>query len=78
MKFKDQISFHVGVGCKDASVYGKAIQYARELFRFGTKIGHKMWLLDVGGGYPGREIDNPRFYKVSQKINQYFPYLMLL
>ncbi|CAJ0561822.1 unnamed protein product, partial [Mesorhabditis spiculigera] len=63
------ISFHVGVGCKDAPIYETAIRYARQLFDYGTRLGHRMRILDIGGGYPGREVDNPQFEKIAAVIN---------
>lgn len=47
------ICFHVGSGCLDPPVYGKAIQAARKLFDFAQSIGYHFNLLDIGGGFPG-------------------------
>lgn len=47
------ISFHVGSGCMDAPIYGKAIKVARKLFDFAENVGYEFKLLDIGGGFPG-------------------------
>lgn len=47
------ISFHVGSGCMDAPIYGKAIKIARKLFDFAENVGYEFKLLDIGGGFPG-------------------------
>lgn len=43
------ISFHVGSGCMDAPIYGKAIKIARNLFDFAENVGYEFKLLDIGG-----------------------------
>lgn len=52
------ISFHVGTGCGDSSVYGEAIQAARKLFDFAAEVGYEFKLLDIGGGFPGEAQSN--------------------
>jgi len=47
-------SFHVGSGCSEVEAYDRAVEKAENIFRFGELIGHKMDLLDVGGGFPGK------------------------
>jgi diaminopimelate decarboxylase len=47
------VSFHVGSGCRDASRYEAALKDAKEIFDMATEYGHKMTLLDIGGGFPG-------------------------
>ncbi|XP_022249530.1 ornithine decarboxylase-like [Limulus polyphemus] len=47
------ISFHVGFMCKDPKCYVEAIKTARWVFDEVSKMGVKMTLLDIGGGYPG-------------------------
>lgn len=51
-------SFHVGSGCRDFTVYRRAMSYAKKLFEHGQKIGLKMNTLDIGGGFPGEVIDD--------------------
>ncbi|KAI1727086.1 pyridoxal-dependent decarboxylase, pyridoxal binding domain-containing protein [Ditylenchus destructor] len=72
------ISFHVGSGCQDPHVYGKAIGIAHGLFEVGKSIGHKnMYILDLGGGYPGCDNERDFFGQIAavicDSLNQYFP-----
>lgn len=51
------IHFHCGSG-KDGSVnFRKSINMAKACLEIGRKYGHKMDLLDLGGGFPAGEID---------------------
>ncbi|KAJ7765944.1 ornithine decarboxylase [Mycena maculata] len=45
------VSFHVGSGCYDPSVYTDAIVRAGAAFDMGTEAGYQFSLLDVGGGF---------------------------
>lgn len=47
------VSFHVGSGCFDAEAYCDAIQRARGVFNLAAEFGYKLYLLDIGGGFPG-------------------------
>ncbi|XP_026497701.2 ornithine decarboxylase 1-like [Vanessa tameamea] len=47
------VSFHVGSGAAETAVYARAVRLARELFDAGGAAGHRMRVLDVGGGFPG-------------------------
>ncbi|GMR57980.1 hypothetical protein PMAYCL1PPCAC_28175, partial [Pristionchus mayeri] len=49
------VSFHVGSGCNDPTAYRIALSHARNLFDIGLALGHKMKIVDVGGGFPGGE-----------------------
>lgn len=42
------VSFHVGCGCKEPEVYGRAIKFARDIFNFALKIGYAFKFLDIG------------------------------
>lgn len=35
------------------------------MFEMGTELGHRMHILDLGGGFPGMEGDKVRFEEVS-------------
>ena len=50
------VHFHVGSGCSDPTSYRKALLDARRAFDIGTELGHKMHVLDLGGGYPGLNV----------------------
>nr|NP_477053.2 ornithine decarboxylase 2 [Drosophila melanogaster]P40808.2 RecName: Full=Ornithine decarboxylase 2; Short=ODC; AltName: Full=dODC2 [Drosophila melanogaster]AAF59149.2 ornithine decarboxylase 2 [Drosophila melanogaster] len=60
-------SFHVGSGCSEVEAYDRAIEKAENIFKVGEMIGHKMELLDVGGGFPG--IDDEMFEEIAQSVN---------
>ena len=45
------VSFHVGSGCYDPTVYMDAISRARRVFDMGREAGYTFSLLDIGGGF---------------------------
>ena len=47
------ISFHVGSGAKNPQAFPIAVRKAREAFDMAIRLGHKPYLLDLGGGYSG-------------------------
>jgi len=51
------VSFHVGSGNSSFQAYHKAITDARKIFDYGAEIGFEMDLLDIGGGFPGSDVD---------------------
>lgn len=51
------VAFHIGVGCLEYEIFEKAIKDSSEAFKYGNGLGLKMNLLDIGGGFPGREIE---------------------
>lgn len=71
------VSFHVGSGCSDPKAYIQSIADARLVFEMATEFGHKMWLLDIGGGFPGTEDFKIRFEEIAAVVNPaldlYFP-----
>ncbi|GMR57978.1 hypothetical protein PMAYCL1PPCAC_28173, partial [Pristionchus mayeri] len=70
------VSFHVGSGCNDPSVYHLALSYTRNLFDIGLALGHKMEIVDMGGGFPGGE-HHPSFETIATVIRtavaEFFP-----
>lgn len=62
------VSFHVGSGCNDPTAFKLAIQYARDLFDYGEKVGHEMTLLDIGGGFPGHDQAKTSFAVIASVI----------
>ncbi|XP_029802771.1 antizyme inhibitor 2 isoform X2 [Suricata suricatta] len=71
------VSFHVGSGCPDLDAYTQSIADARLVFEMGTELGHRMHILDLGGGFPGLEGAKVRFEEIASVINSaldlYFP-----
>ncbi|KAM8844034.1 LOW QUALITY PROTEIN: ornithine decarboxylase-like [Spinachia spinachia] len=58
------VSFHVGSGCTGSLAFKQAIGDARRVFNMG------MSLLDIGGGFPGREDCKVTFEEFSEVINE--------
>lgn len=58
-------SFHVGSDCPDPQAYAQSIADARLVFEMGTELGHRMHILDLGGGFPGVEGPKMRFEEVT-------------
>ncbi|XP_041044383.1 ornithine decarboxylase [Carcharodon carcharias] len=71
------VSFHVGSRCTDAQTYAQAIADARFVFDMGAEHGFNMYLLDIGGGFPGSEDTRLKFEEIAAVINpaleKYFP-----
>jgi len=66
------VSFHVGSGCQNVSVYADAIRRAREAFDAAPAYGHAdMHLLDVGGGFtaPYDPASAALFFRTAAVIN---------
>jgi len=66
------VSFHVGSGCYDPSVYTDAIMRARAVFDMGVEFGYTFDLLDVGGGFEDALFEQAASF-LTQAIDTYFP-----
>ncbi|KAF5342208.1 hypothetical protein D9611_001186 [Ephemerocybe angulata] len=66
------VSFHVGSGCYDPSVYTDAIMRSRAVFDMAREAGYNFTLLDVGGGFEDALFEKAAFY-LTEAINLYFP-----
>ncbi|KAK7057321.1 ornithine decarboxylase [Favolaschia claudopus] len=66
------ISFHVGSGCYDPSVYTDAVRRARTAFDMGSDVGYRFTLLDVGGGFEDALFEQAAAY-LNDAIHTYFP-----
>ena len=65
------ISFHVGSNCLDAKTYYNALADARTIFDIGYDYNFKFTLLDIGGGFPGHNLDDtPTFEEIGKEINR--------
>jgi ornithine decarboxylase len=51
------VSFHVGSGCKNKKQYRSAIEDCYKVYQIGEKLGIKIEMVDIGGGFPGMESD---------------------
>ncbi|XP_037332038.2 ornithine decarboxylase-like isoform X2 [Pungitius pungitius] len=71
------VSFHVGSGCTGSLAFKQAIGDARRVFEVGKSLGLQMSLLDIGGGFSGREDCQVTFEEFSEVINgaleEFFP-----
>lgn len=67
------VSFHVGSGCYDPSVYMDAIARARAVFDMGTEVGYTFSLLDVGGGFEDSLFEQAANI-LTQAIDLHFPH----
>jgi len=71
------VSFHVGSGCYDASLFYEAVKSAKTVFDQGAKIGYKFNLLDIGGGFPGHTQADISFedtvFNLSRGFSEFFP-----
>jgi ornithine decarboxylase len=71
------VSFHVGSGCSDASVYGMAVEAARRTFDLARDYGFNMNLLDIGGGFPGLDTGRITFPQIAEVVetalSKHFP-----
>ncbi|XP_063807327.1 ornithine decarboxylase-like isoform X1 [Pseudophryne corroboree] len=71
------VSFHIGSGSSNPHSFHQCIADARRLFDVGNKLGHKMRVLDIGGGFPGHPDFQPGFEEfsavIAESLDQYFP-----
>ena len=65
-------SFHVGSLSEDPTSYSRAIALSHDVFQFASSIGYHMTLLDIGGGYPGKNDDRSRslFKRMAEEVNK--------
>ncbi|KAF8638960.1 hypothetical protein AX17_001821 [Amanita inopinata Kibby_2008] len=66
------VSFHVGSGCYDPSVYTDAVGRARAVFDMAKEAGYTFKLLDVGGGFEDGLFEAAAEV-LSAAIERYFP-----
>jgi ornithine decarboxylase len=52
------VSFHVGSGCYAAEAFGDAVVLAREAFDIAADLDCNFSVLDIGGGFPGAQIED--------------------
>ncbi|KAL7378311.1 hypothetical protein ABVT39_011590 [Epinephelus coioides] len=71
------VSFHVGSGCTGSLAFKQAIADARHVFDIANLLGFQMTLLDIGGGFSGRDDFQVKFEEFSEVINgaldEFFP-----
>ncbi|MCM8761670.1 MAG: type III PLP-dependent enzyme [Candidatus Omnitrophica bacterium] len=64
------ISFHVGSQCNNFENYMQALQLCAGIFRESESRGHKIKILDIGGGFPVKYDNKSKSFKVlARKLN---------
>ncbi len=64
------ISFHVGSQCNNFENYMQALQISASIFQESESRGHRIKILDIGGGYPVRYHSGVRpFTELAAKLN---------
>jgi ornithine decarboxylase len=68
------VSFHVGSGCEDPTVFKSAIKDCKHVFNIATELGFALSLVDIGGGFAGDNDD--KFIEtaniIKDAINEFF------
>jgi len=72
------VSFHVGSGCFDPTAFADAVEVAKAVFDEAERLGMKLTLLDLGGGFPGLDgVDGAPFDQVAaclrDALEKHFP-----
>ncbi|KIK57864.1 hypothetical protein GYMLUDRAFT_98333 [Collybiopsis luxurians FD-317 M1] len=52
------VSFHVGSGCSEPMIFADSVARARQAFDFGKEVGYEFTLLDIGGGFEDKLMQN--------------------
>lgn len=63
------VSFHVGSGCEDATVFRTALSDCKQVIELGKKHDITMDLIDIGGGFPGIDDTKVSFESMAEVIN---------
>ena len=66
--YNDNSSFHVGSGCLESAAFSRAITAARAVFLAAERLGVRLQLLDIGGGFPGTAEAEVSFREISCRI----------
>lgn len=61
-------SFHVGSGCYSAENFYNAIKDCREATNIASSLGIAISIIDIGGGFPGRDTDI-KFEDIARRVN---------
>jgi len=69
------VSFHVGSGCYAIEAWVDAIRLSRKVFDEADKVGIKMNLLDIGGGWPGADDGKLNIAEVAKVVNSELEHL---
>ncbi len=72
------LSFHVGSQCTNFNNYVQALNIASSLFKEAESRGHKLQILDIGGGFPVKYNPHVKSFKtlarkINSEVKQLFP-----
>ena len=62
------VSFHVGSGCYAADAFAAAVDRAAQVFELAERAGVAMDVLDIGGGFPGRDTEALSFADIAAAL----------
>lgn len=71
------IHFHCGSGVHGSSNFKKAIEMAKACLYEGRAIGHRMEILDLGGGFPAGEINETMLEHLKLTYNDPLGYKVI-
>ncbi|MFA6079702.1 MAG: type III PLP-dependent enzyme [Candidatus Omnitrophota bacterium] len=67
------LSFHVGSQCNNFENYMQALQISASIFKESESRGHKIKIIDIGGGFPVKYNNKVRSFKLlARKLNVEF------
>lgn len=66
------LSFHVGSGCSDPTLYHSALSRASEAFSIASELGYDLRLLDIGGGFDQSSFEDAAD-QVVRGLDDFFP-----
>ncbi len=67
------ISFHVGSQCTNFENYAQALQLSANIFKEAESRGHKIKILDIGGGFPVKYHPKVQSFRtLAKKLNAEF------
>jgi len=61
------VSFHVGSGCYSPNAFAQAVERAAQVFEIAEQFT-PMDILDIGGGFPGRDTDDLSFADIAAAL----------
>ncbi|KAL7027706.1 hypothetical protein ACKWTF_005541 [Chironomus riparius] len=68
------LSFHIGSFTNDHTVYERAFETTRKLFDYAETFGMKLYFIDIGGGFAGKDLSIFENYatSINAGIEKYF------
>lgn len=71
------IHFHCGSGVNGSSNFRKAIEMAKACLYQGRKLGHRMEILDLGGGFPAGSMNQEMLENLKLTYNDPLGYKVM-